>query len=711
MSATREKDQVLADYSAFLSALLPQTEGFLCHDRGERLFWADPQPLADEISEHRSFRNALKRVLNSPSGEGQEVVQVGQRLAYLQGLDDSDGAQHGVLTVVTPVTGNQEASAVYAALQPALRTLHRELSLRFRLMESRRKLTVHATEEKLLHHVESLVHQQQESAKTLDKILELCRTYLGVAQAGIRIPGKQVYLLRSDNKSPDDAAVHLDELIARDRQQSDADCLVLPTGLEATDTRGELVLAGWGKSDFSGRRRRRLARYIASHIRAVVERDFDALTGLLSWPIFEAQLAEQCRSDSRQQHVLMYLDVDQLHVINENYGRVVGDTVLSGFARVLQEQLKELPVSRISSDSFVALLPSGDREFARNQGEAICRQFAAMEFCGEDNNFRASVSIGIAPLEAGQDGGSSSLAAAQVACRAAKDRGSGRVEVYEPADQSIVRRLDDIQQVGRVREAIVQGRLVLLGQPILSIKKDKPFQYLEVLVRMLNEDNELVGPDDFISAAERYQLMQELDRWVVSRTLRNLSETGLTHASDRLRLAINLSGQSLGDEKFLDFVREQLTASSVAPEMLCFEITETVAVANMQRAQAFMHALKRMGCRFSLDDFGTGLSSFAYLKLFPVDTLKIDGSFIRDLATNKVSQSVVAAISEVARVMELDTVAEFVQDEDSLELLRDLGIHWGQGYLLGEPVSLDRQLVKLGDMPAASRTSGFSPRG
>ena len=224
---------------------------------------------------------------------------------------------------------------------------------------------------------------------------------------------------------------------------------------------------------------------------------------------------------------------------------------------------------------------------------------------------------------------------------------------------------------------------------------------------MRDVQDRLVERGGFMSAAERYQLMKELDRWVVSRSLRTLSESGLGMASDRLRLAINLSGQSLGDEKFLDFVSEQLMVSDVDPEMLCFESTETVAVANMQRAQAFMHALKRMGCRFSLDDFGTGLSSFAYLKLFPVDTLKIDGSFVRDLATNKVSQSVVAAISEVARVMELETVAEFVQDEDSLELLRDLGIHWGQGYLLGEPASLERQLGSLGDAPAASRTSSF----
>jgi EAL domain-containing protein (putative c-di-GMP-specific phosphodiesterase class I) len=204
--------------------------------------------------------------------------------------------------------------------------------------------------------------------------------------------------------------------------------------------------------------------------------------------------------------------------------------------------------------------------------------------------------------------------------------------------------------------------------------------------------------------------MEELDRWVVTHTLQLLE-----HQATRLagtRFAINLSGQSLGSEQFLPFVQDRIAASSVPPEMLCFEITESVAVANLQRAQTFMHTLKRTGCKFSLDDFGTGLSSFAYLKLFPVDTLKIDGSFIRDLSTNVVSQSVVAAISEVARVMQLDSVAEFVQDEATLALLRKLGVTWAQGYLFGQPAPLSERIAALagGNNEATVVASSLRPR-
>ena len=217
---------------------------------------------------------------------------------------------------------------------------------------------------------------------------------------------------------------------------------------------------------------------------------------------------------------------------------------------------------------------------------------------------------------------------------------------------------------------------------------------------MLGEDDQQISPSEFLSAAERYQLMEDLDRWVVANTLKLLSGSLAMLAPAKARFAINLSGQSLGSEAFLGFVQQQLERSRVPPEMLCFEITETVAVANLQRAQTLMHTLRKSGCRFSLDDFGTGLSSFAYLKLFPVDTLKIDGSFIRDLTTNVVSQSVVAAVSEVARVMQLETVAEFVQDEPTLALLGKLGVTWAQGYLFGEPVLLTERIAGVPEMPA-----------
>jgi EAL domain-containing protein (putative c-di-GMP-specific phosphodiesterase class I) len=291
---------------------------------------------------------------------------------------------------------------------------------------------------------------------------------------------------------------------------------------------------------------------------------------------------------------------------------------------------------------------------------------------------------------------SAALAPAQVACQAAKERGRGRVELYQQGDASIIQRLDDIHQVGHIRSAIENNRMTLVAQPIVAIQPGKTAAYYyEVLVRLIDSDGAHVMPADFFSAAERYQLMEELDRWVVTETLQLLAARMGDFEDLSLRIAINLSGQSLGSEQFLPFVVEQIKTSGVPARMLSFEVTETVAVANLQRAQKFMHTLKDLGCRFSLDDFGTGLSSFAYLKLFPVDTLKIDGSFVRDITTNVTSQSVVAAIAEVARVMQLQSVAEYVQDEEAMVLLKDLGVTWGQGFLLGAPEPLAEKLDSL----------------
>lgn len=219
---------------------------------------------------------------------------------------------------------------------------------------------------------------------------------------------------------------------------------------------------------------------------------------------------------------------------------------------------------------------------------------------------------------------------------------------------------------------------------------------------MIDAAGNPVEPAEFLGAAERYQMIQELDRWVVAKAIETLATEGNTPDGHTLRFAVNLSGQSLGNDQFLDFVRSELAHRDVSPDRLCFEITETVAVSNLQKAQLFMQELKDLGCQFSLDDFGTGLSSFGYLKLFAVNKLKIDGSFVHDLARNEVSRSMVTAIAEIARVMEIETVAEYVQDEDTLDILREIGVDWAQGFHIGEPQRLQEI---FNDLPISDTTS------
>jgi EAL domain-containing protein (putative c-di-GMP-specific phosphodiesterase class I) len=298
------------------------------------------------------------------------------------------------------------------------------------------------------------------------------------------------------------------------------------------------------------------------------------------------------------------------------------------------------------------------------------------------------MSIGVAELNHDTHSRGNVLTSARMACQAAKERGRDRVEVYDEDDQSILRRYGDMQLVSDIQQAIDGQGLELMAQPItcLTAKTDNP--RFEVLLRMVDSGGEKVDTGALLSAAERYRLMPQIDRWVVSSTI-----AALVAFRERLEersavISINLSGQSLGDREMLEFIENEIKQSGLSPARLCFEITESAAVAKLERAQSFISRLRKLGCGFSLDDFGAGLSSFAYLKSFDVDMLKIDGSFIRDITTNRISESMVAAITQVAKVMELKSVAEYVQDDAARELIASLGVDYAQGHFIGRPIPI-----------------------
>lgn len=697
------KEVVLGDYGALFRAVLPQVRGIVCHDARGQVFWTEaPQEGVPPVSD--AYRSLLVRLLKgeAPPVEGARLP-LGACLAHLVPLAGEDGRLLGVLNLLTdPAVASLPYASLLEQAAPALRVLQRELTLRYRLVESQRKLQVQAAEERLLHKVERLLHdRQQPCERTLAGILELCCEHLGIRGAWVVIPGKHLALTAGEALDPAAARQACARLMAGvgaasaaggDVGRSD-ELLWIAVQSPGRPAHGILALTGWRHSRFSERRLIRVIRYVVSHVDSLLDRDYDDLTGLASWPVFERELAAATAADDG---VVMAMDVDRLHVFNETFGREVGDEVLLHLATVLRDALPGHLLTRITGDQFAALLRHTGVDEARVLGERICVRFRERCFERDGQIHRASVSIGISALGAVSDG-DGGMGAARVALQAAKDRGRGRAEVYQSADASLVQRVDDIQLIGHVRSAIENNRLVLVAQPLAALKSGRVADYNEVLVRIVNDDGQHMPPGEFMSAAERYQLMEELDRWVVSTTLRLLAQHGRHLAGSAARFAINLSGQSLGSERFLPFVEHTVRSSGVDPTIIAFEITESVAVARMQQAQAFMHAMRNLGCHFSLDDFGTGLSSFAYLKLFPVDTLKIDGSFVRDITTNVVSQSVVAAIAEVARVMQLETVAEFVQDQASLDLLRRLNISYAQGYFVGNTGLLADKIASLDD--------------
>jgi diguanylate cyclase (GGDEF)-like protein len=414
---------------------------------------------------------------------------------------------------------------------------------------------------------------------------------------------------------------------------------------------------------------------------------------------FEAQLQESAKTleGDEDAHQLIYFDLDNLQLVNDTFGRAAGDQVIVGFARMLEEDLsRRAVVSRLTGDDFCILLTQADGKKGVDLAQSIRDKGQTLRYLEGDKSLQITMSIGIAEFNAQSSDIGRTLTTARLACEAAKEHGRDRIEVYDDTNLSIIRRHDDMQLVSQIQQSLDDDDFELLAQPIVSLGKDDVRPRFEVLLRMRDGDGSTIPSGAFFSAAERYKLMPQVDRWVVSTTLARMADNLQQLEDQDAMFSINLSGQSLSDDDILEFIDEELSATAVPPELLCFEVTESAAVSNLKKAQRFIDALRERGCSISLDDFGAGLSSFAYLKNFKVDSLKIDGSFIRDITDNRISESMVAAITQVAKVMELTTVAEYVESEETRKLIAELGVDFAQGHTIGRPAPLEAALASLG---------------
>lgn len=417
----------------------------------------------------------------------------------------------------------------------------------------------------------------------------------------------------------------------------------------------------------------------------------DALTGLLNRREFENRLRSMISNavDEHRHHALLYLDLDQFKVVNDTSGHSAGDELLRQLTFIMQTKIRDADMlARLGGDEFGVLLGNCHIDQAQHVAEELIEAVKSFNFCWCDKNFTIGASIGMVAITDESQDLASLLSNADTACYIAKEKGRNRVQVYHEQDADLAQRHSEMHWVGRITKAFEDERFLLYYQPIMPIMPiradctDPP--HFEVLVRMLDEEGKIISPGVFIPAAERYNLMATLDRWVISNTLNWLA----AHKTTPMVCAINLSGHSIGDERFLDFVVELIKKTTVPPNHICFEITETAAIANLTRAVHFIRELKILGCRFSLDDFGSGLSSFAYLKNLPVDYLKIDGGFVKDMDRNDTNCAMVVAINSIGHTMKILTIAEFVESQAILNKLADIGIDYAQGYCIARPAPL-----------------------
>ena len=417
----------------------------------------------------------------------------------------------------------------------------------------------------------------------------------------------------------------------------------------------------------------------------------DSLTDLINRREFENRLVTAMRalqSGAEQSHALLYLDLDQFKVVNDTFGHIAGDALLKLIAEIIHSKIRSTDVlARLGGDEFGVLMERCSAERAMEVAESIRSAIEGFRFEWKESFTSVRCSIGVVIVTDEIEDVATLMSSADVACDSAKDKGRNQVHLYQDSDASL--RHEEMKWVSRISSAVEEDRLELFFQPIIGIGKKNGTArgHYELLLRMRDENGELVSPEQFIPAAERYNLMSTLDRWVIREALANLADRSSDNEA-RYTLAINLSGTSLSEDRFLGDVIRELQKQKLPNGAICFEITETAAISNLARVVHFMQSLKALGCKFSLDDFGSGLSSFTYLKNLPVDYLKIDGQFIRNVADDRVDESMVKAISEVGHAMGIETIAERVETKQVLEKLGALGIEFAQGYYIARPTSV-----------------------
>lgn len=417
----------------------------------------------------------------------------------------------------------------------------------------------------------------------------------------------------------------------------------------------------------------------------------DALTGLANRREFEFRLEQVLHPAAQQyggRHALMFLDLDQFKLVNDTCGHAAGDELLRHICALLQSDLREGDtLARLGGDEFGILLENCPAAVAEKIAESLRHTVQSLHFVWKGRPFMTTVSIGLVHLGHTPTTLETSLRAADMACYMAKEKGRNRVQVYHADDSELSLRFGEMAWVQRLHMALEENRFCLYAQEISPLgQTDGGDGHIEILLRLHDEAGRIILPDSFIPAAERYGLMTSLDRWVVENVFKIIARCLHERPGRPMAMcAINLSGITIGDDDFLGFLREKFHTYAIPPGMICFEITETSAIANLGSAIRFINELKALGCQFSLDDFCAGMSSFAYLKHLPVDFLKIDGSFVKDMLDDPINRAMVEVINHIGHVMGKRTIAEFVETPQIEQALLEIGVDYAQGYLIERP--------------------------
>ena len=713
----------LDPYGQLVKMLMPRAQSIAIYDRMGLPVWLNDGSDAPEL--HHHVQDALTEELGGAADRSEGFCESVDRehSAYVFMLREAEGALLGAVGLVCRESSHRgdvrPFSLVQGLLRPALECLQRELAAQYSIGDLQRSLRVRDRDLELLLGAAQDDASGVESTDDFAQVVQGCVDHLDCSVGALLIPDKNIAVCRTGKDTPARVGAdvltrthrHLIAWTQLHRQTMTANrpiangpfgpvpykILSCPVMHGAQRVLGVLVLFKSPSSPDFDLRQVRIVELLARRVAYILLNAYDPTTGLLTRPAFEKRAQSLLTPEAMQtSNCVIYVDIDRLHVLNENLGMHVGDEVIVRVAEVIRRNLSpRMLAARISGDRYALFVGDASLDTAQGIAENLREGLERLGFVAGDQPVEVSASFGVARIAESKHPLSHALAAAEIACKAAKDRGRDRVETYEDSDQSIVRRYTDVTLVGTLRSALAHDRFRLEAQCIVPMNGAPGGPKFELLLRMTDERGQSISPDKFFSAAERYQLAPAIDRWVVRKVLRTLAVHSAKLTSLGACFAVNISGQSVGDQDFCAFLETELRESGLPPQLISFELTETAAVANIVRAEALMRRLRELGFDVALDDFGRGLSSLSYLKTLPVTCLKIDGTFVRDVVGDDRSQAMLSAIVQLARAMGLRTVAECVESDQIRDITRDLGVEYGQGFSIGRPTPLERVIDGL----------------
>ncbi|MCP4407740.1 MAG: EAL domain-containing protein [Gammaproteobacteria bacterium] len=712
----------LNKYYYLMSGLLPALEGLALCDENSKLLQASHGWKKIILSDAIALLN--NRVFHVLSKDKEICVDpIGDKTTlYSFGLNAYSGDKIGTLLI--GIVGSDEyvnfnEKSLDSTLLSLKKSINEDIILNNELFSIADELTLRYEELNLVYETDDENNKDFQGRKSLQRLVNQCTDYLNVDLAVLLLPSKKITLLYSE-KQENTPYLHSliskletvilpkiknikQSIVVNDNQESilssdqlkNYKFIASPILQVEGEVLGVLsILKHHNSSDFTNSTRN-LMEVMARKVSKIIVTNYDTLTGLVKRQGFENELKEELNLAKKVNHVhcVLNLNIDRIHIVNDVAGHQAGDDMIKETANLLSEFLRDKDiVARIGGDEFGVIMKDCPLENGIRIAESLRIKINELEFIWNDDQYEVSASIGLIGMTGDIGTIDHILAGVEVATKSAKDWGGNRVQIFNQEDHDLVQRRKEMHLFKDIRDAFRKDRFELFGQFIEPLQKPELGMHLEILLRMIDADNKLVSPGMFMPAAERYYMMPNLDRWVVENSLKLIAKYWRDVGEGTW--SINLSGQSLGERSFLEFLRYQVTQANVPADNICFEITETMAIKNLGEVNRFIVSMKEFGCRFSLDDFGSGLSSFTYLRTLDVDYLKIDGSFVKGILEDPVSEAMVSSINRIGHIMGLKTIAEFVENDDIKKCLKSLGVDYGQGFGIARPRPLEALLYE-----------------